>query len=242
MTIKDKFTHWNWSCPRSIWSDHHFLHIFQHLHCLHPCSHSTTRINGSSVGATVGSKIFSMATSQWPPRRGLRIFFWDSNLPCMPHAQQAQTEHKLVHAPGLLWGASLLDPRAPQKRQEWPRWDPTFCKGISRWIRLSLSYPMLCACHWLPLEKAFMARTKSGSSSSVPIHLILVAVRCFQTNRGWHDKYKKSQGLAICIWINYWCKNYSETNVPLYLKATTKTYVKHMALMAHLCEFSPGLC
>lgn len=69
MTIKDKFTHWNWSCPRSIWSDHHFLHIFQHLHCLRPCCHSTTRINGSSVGATVGSKIFSMATSQWPPRR-----------------------------------------------------------------------------------------------------------------------------------------------------------------------------
>lgn len=76
-------------------------------------------------------------------RKGLRIF-WDSNLPCMPRAQQAQTEHKLVHAPGLLWGASLLDPRAPQKRQEWPRWDPTFCKGISGWIRLSLSYPTRC--------------------------------------------------------------------------------------------------
>ena len=30
------------------------------------------------------------------------------------------------------------------------------------------------ACHWLPLVKAFMAKTKSGSSNSVPIHLILI--------------------------------------------------------------------
>lgn len=36
---------------------------------------------------------------------------------------------------------------------------------------------LLCACQRLPRVKAFIARTKSGSSSSVPIHLILGSPR-----------------------------------------------------------------
>ena len=134
------------------------------------------------------------------------LILGDSNFPCN-YAPWEHDKHKLAHKPGLLWGASLLDPRAPQKRQEWPWWE-AFCKGIkmnqesdSRATRALCDGMPLGACHWLPLEKAFMARTKSGSSSSVPIHLILQAMRCFQTNSGWHDKHSKSQGPAICIQI-----------------------------------------